>query len=122
MGSHIFHFERLRSSSLPRMGNEVSTASGVIGAAAAVGSFALAFYPVVAVERGNGMYKVCSKFNKDDLTLPFDVCDGKSDCVYRCAFNVPESELPAIENYVKGNRGEFKKFSRFSKAAEKMLG
>ena len=41
------------------MGNDVSTSAGVVGAAAGVGSLALALlYPVVAVERGNGMYKV----------------------------------------------------------------
>ena len=42
-----------------RMGNDVSTAAGVVGAVAASGSLALALlYPVTAEEMRNGKYKV----------------------------------------------------------------
>lgn len=103
------------------MGNDVSTSAGVIGAVGSVagavfGGLTL-LYPVTAIQQRNGKYKVCGEFDRRDNTLPFDPClneQSKRECVERCAFNVPESELPAIEKFVKSCGAEFKKFSRFS--------
>ena len=49
------------------------------------------------------LIQVCSKFNKNDMSAPFEVCSSneEGDCIERCAFNIPESELKVIEECVK---------------------
>ena len=49
------------------------------------------------------LIQVCSQFNKNDTNAPFEVCSSneEGDCIERCAFNIPESELKVIEECVK---------------------